>query len=61
MCEFIKKDIKCGKKKQFGCYCSNHKRNYLLKDDIIIYDRFTENIKDYLKGPVCKTHFKRLN
>ena len=21
----------------------------------------TGNIKDYLKGPVCKTHFKRLN
>ena len=56
MCEFIKNNKKCCKKKIYGDFCLSHKNSYLLNNqNIIIYDRFTNNIKDYLKKDIINT------
>jgi len=33
--------------KSYGGHCKKHRKEYLLKDDIIVLDRFTMNPKDY--------------
>ena len=55
MCEFFKQEKKCCKNNIYGNYCFTHRKNYLTKNDIILYDRFTNNIKDYLKNDIIKT------
>jgi hypothetical protein len=55
MCDFIENNNKCCKKKQYGDYCLSHKSNYLLNNKIIIYERYTNNIKDYLKKDLLNT------
>lgn len=56
MCEFIENNKKCCKKKIYGNFCLSHKKSYLLNNqNIIIYDRFTNNIKDYLKKDIINT------
>ena len=39
----------CKHKQRDGCggYCYRHRKEYLLKDDIIILNHFTSNSKDY--------------
>ena len=45
----------CHNKDKYGEYCSKHKRNYLVADDIIILERFTNKSSDYLKNDIIKT------
>ena len=40
MCNFDSLDIKI-KGGKYGGYCSKHKREYLVYDGIIMYDKFT--------------------
>ena len=49
MCEFLTNNEQCCKIKKYGDFCCKHKRNYLVKDFIII-KRFTGNPSDYLKA-----------
>ena len=55
MCEFLKDENQCKKKCMYGNYCNKHKKNYLVKDNIIIYERFTNKSSDYLKGDIIST------
>tara|TARA_B110000046_G_scaffold185591_1_gene227954 strand:- start:2328 stop:3359 length:1032 start_codon:yes stop_codon:yes gene_type:complete len=55
MCEFLKDENQCKKKCMYGNYCNKHKKNYLVKDNIIIYERFTNKSSDYLKGDILST------
>ena len=41
--------------KKYGGYCRRHKDEYLLYDGFIVYDRFTNNITDYLKKDMINT------
>jgi hypothetical protein len=38
---------KCRPCNIYGGYCKRHRTTYLLKDNLILIDRFTYNIKDY--------------
>ena len=50
MCEFINEGgIKCGCKNKYGTYCNKHKREYLVVNDFIIVNKFTNKHSDYLK------------
>ena len=55
MCEFLKDENQCKKKCIYGNYCNKHKRNYLVKDNEIIYERFTNKYSDYLKYDIINT------
>ena len=55
MCEFLKDENQCKKKCMYGNYCNKHKKNYLVKDNIIIYERFTKKSSDYLKCDILST------
>ena len=37
----------CSGKRTHGCFCKKHKDNYLLNDNIIIRERFTNRISEY--------------
>ena len=57
-------DHKCQNKsqKKYGGFCTKHKREYLVVNDKIIYERFTGNPSDYLKNDIMKTiHSKDKN
>ena len=54
MCKNEGCPIKANNKK-YGGYCSSHKSRYLIKDDLIIYSRFTARSSDYLKSDIIKT------
>ena len=43
----VKCNKKCNKKNKYGGYCYKHRGFYLLKDNIIDYDKFTYNSSDY--------------
>ena len=47
----------CGNRlnKNYGGYCTSHRRKYLIYDDLIVYERFTGKISDYLKSDIIKT------
>jgi hypothetical protein len=45
----------CQNKAKYGEYCTKHKRNYLVSDNIIIRERFTNKSGDYLKNDIIKT------
>ena len=55
MCEFSENNNKCCKKNMYGQYCNKHKRNYLIENDLIIMDRFTNKACDYLKKDILNT------
>ena len=38
MCDYSENSINCCKKKSYGEYCNKHKRNHLVKKDLIIFD-----------------------
>lgn len=38
---------KCKNRKKYGNFCKSHRSLYLLKDNIIIKSRYTNNIRDY--------------
>ena len=40
----------CKFKPKYGCYCYKHRRNHLIKDNMINIDNFTGLSKDYLKS-----------
>ena len=48
-CKFIENDDPCNLKHHSGEYCYKHRRNFLVVDDLIVRDRFTGAIGDYLK------------
>ena len=55
MCDYSENNINCCKKKSYGEFCNKHKRNHLVKNDLIIFDRFTYKSSDYLKGDILNT------
>jgi len=53
MCEF---NNSCNLKKKYGNFCYKHRAKHLLDDNNkIIYERFTNNSKDYLKKDIVNT------
>ena len=47
--------INCKLKAKYGDYCYKHRRNYLIDNDgMIINDRFTGLLKDYLRDDIIK-------
>jgi len=68
ICIFIESNNSqnCNHKSKYGNYCYKHRRNYLVKDNIICRDKFTCEKKDYLKKDieyyvknVMKTKFEK--
>ena len=56
MCEFINEGgIKCACKNKYGNYCNKHKREYLVVNDFIIVNKFTNKYSDYLKDDILNT------
>jgi len=51
-CTYILDDFKCHHKQRIHCggYCYKHRKEYLLKNDIIILKYFTSTSKDYTLG-----------
>ena len=45
----------CQNKAKYGEYCTKHKRNYLVSENIIIRERFTNKSSDYLKNHIIQT------
>ena len=47
----------CPNKKisKYGNYCKKHKRNHLIKDNVINYNNFTKTSSDYLKNDIYNT------
>ena len=41
--------------KKYGGYCLKHRHKYLIYDNLILYDRFTNKITDYLKKDIQNT------
>jgi len=54
MCKYENCNIKV-KGGNYGGYCRKHKREYLVYDNFIVYDRFTRKECDYLKKDVSST------
>ena len=48
MCDYSENNINCCKKKSYGEYCNKHKRNHIVKNDLIIFNNFTYRSSDYL-------------
>ena len=55
MCEFTTNEKKCCYKKKHGNYCFKHRREYLLNNDIINIERFSNKSSDYLKNDIINT------
>jgi len=55
MCIFEENNSKCIKKSKYGNYCCKHKRKFLVKNDRIIFVRFTGKESDYLKNDILNT------
>ena len=47
MCEFLVNNDKCKKKACYGNFCKKHRREYLIRDNKIIIERFTNNLYDF--------------
>ena len=58
MCNFANCN---SKSKKYGNYCHKHKREYLIKDDIILISNFTGRCSDYLKKDLVNTINYRAN
>ena len=59
-CIHITNDSKCSSKsnEKYGGYCKKHRKEYLLKDNIIHIDHFTSDCKDY-SLPELKDFYNR--
>ena len=55
MCDFYENDQKCCKKNTYGLFCKKHKRNHLVENDLIVMNRFTNKVSDYLKKDIVNT------
>ena len=55
MCDYSENNINCCKKKSYGEFCNKHKRNHLVKKDLIIFNNFTYKSSDYLKDDIRNT------
>ena len=54
--------IDCKFKKRYENYCWRHRKYYLVdENDIILYDRFTGEKRDYTKKQLCNTYKKLTN
>lgn len=53
MCNFDNCENKI--KKKYGNYCFKHRREYLVSDNMILYDLFTFKSSDYLKKDIINT------
>ena len=67
-CEFIiqgdNEIIQCnrGKQMRYGGYCNKHKRKYLIdENNLIIMERFTGSIKDYLIKDLIYYYNQKIN
>lgn len=59
-CQYIS-NKKCIHKCKYGNFCYKHRRNYLVKENIIDEDKFTGLSKDYLKSDMIKYYREKLN
>ena len=41
---------KCKNRKKYGNFCKSHRSIYLLKDNIIIKSRYTNDLRDYKRN-----------
>jgi len=61
-CEYINNSNNCKFNKKYGNFCYKHRKHYLLKDNLIIFNRFTWKSKDYtlkdIKGTLSHLHPK---
>ena len=55
MCEFLLNGNKCCMKEKYGKFCYKHRREYLIKNDEIIFENFTHRNQDYLKSDLLNT------
>ena len=56
MCEFrFYSNENCGSKKKYGNYCFKHRCEYLINNDKINIQRFTDKSSDYLKNDIINT------
>lgn len=51
----------CKSLKQYGGFCKKHRKHYLIKDDYIVFERFTTNIKDYTLVELKKYYLRYIN
>ena len=42
-------------KNKYGGYCYKHRQRYLVKNDLIIVENFTNNHSDYLKKDIINS------
>ena len=61
-CLFTMNGICCNHKKNkgYGGYCKKHRKEYLLKDGLLILDRFTSNEKDYTLAELKKYYIRNV-
>ena len=45
---------------KYGCYCYKHRRNHLIKDNMIDIDNFTGLDKDYLKSDLIQYRIHKM-
>lgn len=55
MCEYIHNNSICGKKKCYGEFCCKHRREYLVQNNFVIINKFTDKSSDYLKEDILST------
>jgi hypothetical protein len=55
MCEVLLDGKKCCMKEKYGKFCYKHRRDYLIKNGEIIFDKFTHRNQDYLKSDLLNT------
>ena len=62
LCEFTNEGVNCKSLKKYGKYCKKHKRYHLIDDNnLIIKDKFTFQIKDYLLNDLKTYYCRRIN
>ena len=44
-CVFNNNGTKCNKNRKYGEYCHKHRKLHLLRDNILVLEHFTSNIK----------------
>ena len=47
--------VGCKNKKKYGLYCYKHKRYYLVQNNLIVINKFTNKTNDYLKKDILNT------
>tara|TARA_Y100001958_G_C21241311_1_gene569142 strand:+ start:1438 stop:2448 length:1011 start_codon:yes stop_codon:yes gene_type:complete len=53
--------VGCKNQKRYGLYCYKHKRYHLVKNNLIIFNKFTKKTNDYLKKDILNTLKKNNN